>query len=112
MRCGRLLPPPPTRLRDVVNERDLVEHACRGVVDPEALITHAQTRAQNQSGEYVNHPGLVRTDVNRAREAREELADCVNYLVWELQDTEDESTRTSRLRAIQALAVAYNELAD
>lgn len=98
---------PATRYRDLQGERDLIEHAARGVVDPDRLIDHARCRSMSLSGEYVPHPMLVRTDVDAPRDVREELADAINRIVWWLQDHPDHPHAPRRLQSLKALVVEY-----
>lgn len=84
--CGEPLRTPTTILRDTDLEAFAIDHACRGIVDPQDLIEHCCRRAGGTlSGEYVTDPLLVRADANWMLELRAEIADGVNYTVWKKQ---------------------------
>jgi hypothetical protein len=100
------------RTRNLILEREITEHAARGLADPEALIRHAETRAARLCGEYVTDAMLVATDRNRLREVREELADARNHLVWWLEDHAEHPDLPAAMRALGRVVVAYTELAE
>lgn len=57
------------------------------------------------------HPGGVRVDRDLDREALEELADCLNYVVWRVAYTDlDPTLVPSRLGAIRLLAELFELL--
>jgi hypothetical protein len=97
------------RLRNLDHEREFIEHAARGVVNPDRLIEFCQMRAGTLSGEYVPDPMLVRLDVDQPLEVREEIADGINRLVWWLEDhLAVEGLRDRRMAALRHLVMAYD----
>lgn len=113
MRCGRLISPGETPMRRIPSvEAEYLRHAAKGVCDPEPLIEHAQARAMRQSSEYVRDPLTIRAGVDWLAEARSELADSPNYLVWWLQhrdpDEEEEALRV--WEALRLVVAAYDLL--
>lgn len=109
--CGAPLPQAPTMQRDVQLERDIIEHAARGVMNPDVLIERAQFRASRLSGEYVVDPMLIALDRDRPREVAEELEDGVNHLVWWLQAHPDHPLAPQRMGALTNMLAAYSLLA-
>jgi hypothetical protein len=82
VKCGQAIEPS-KRPRDVDLERRLTEDATKqaGYVDGDrGLTAMAEERAL---------PGGVRYGLDDIREAREELADCRNYLVWGIERIHD-----------------------
>ena len=93
--------------RNIPLERGTTRLAAKGVADPEPIIEHAETRAHNQSGEYVADPGKVRA----------ELADARNYLVWWLTELActgqgDSPAGVDMQRALRHVIIAYQLLSD
>lgn len=103
IKCDALLPPT-HRDRNPPLERELVEYAARGACDPEALITHMQTRSAFSS--------TVRLGVDWIREGREELADFANYLVWWLETNPEHPDFERKLQAVRLVAQAYDLTAE
>ena len=98
-------------LRSLEFERGVTYQACKGVCDPSRLLEHAQTRSQTLSGEYVTDPMFIATGKDRRREAREELADCLNHLLFDsLEHIEDEERTYENLVAIRGIAAVYQRL--
>lgn len=111
--CGkRMGPATPKLLRILALEREFTEEACRGVTNPIGLITHAETRCQALSAEYVEDPLEIRRGLDRLLEAREELADARNHLVFDMQEhLGDEERLNELLYIVQGIAILYNRLA-
>jgi hypothetical protein len=101
-------PQDPARMPD--QEREFVEAACRGYFDPADLIEFAHERAE---------PGPLRGGARRnwAYEAAQELADCMNYLVWS-QLTDDMASegfadrQELRVAALRDLAVLFSRVQE
>ena len=114
--CGRTeaqhttAPATMTRQRDIESERDLTRHAAAGVADPADLIEQAEFRAATLSGEYVLEPGLVALGRDRLHDAREELLDCRNHLVWWLQDDVESEHRQRVCAALREVVLAFELL--
>ena len=104
VRCGRPIAREEPVYRNLTFERDLTEHACHGYVDPDRLIEHAELRARTLSGEYVRDPMLIMPGRNRPLDAREELVDCRNHVVFEAQ-LNPENPRLPNLLVAMRLAV-------
>ncbi|MGH2866199.1 MAG: hypothetical protein ACRDNK_01340 [Solirubrobacteraceae bacterium] len=101
------------RERNLLTEQDITRHAAQGVADPSGLIRHAEARARSLSGEYVHRPELVQQGRDRILDAKEELADCRNHLVWWLEDHMEESReRRHALVALRHIVLAYSLLED
>ena len=99
--------------RSLEYEKGATEQACKGVVDPSALIEHARWRAQTLSGEYVRDPMLIAPGRNRRHDGREELTDCLNHLLWDSQEhIEDEERVHRNMQAIRHVALAYECLKE
>ena len=112
IRCGkRVFEPKPIR-RNLVLERQITEEACRGAVDPESFIEHAEARAQTLSGEYVDDPMLIKEGRNRVLDAREEAVDARNHLVFWFQEHPEAYERELVLEALKHFALAYEILRD
>lgn len=102
----------PTRRRNIDFERDVTHLCAKGVCDPSELIEHAESRAQRLSGEYVSDPMLVTMTRDRPFEAREELVDSRNHLVWWLEDHLDDPTVGRKQDALRLIILAYQLLGD
>lgn len=74
--------------RDIEYERALTHEACLTVVDPTDLIELSEARAHRLSGQYVDDSSRIRLGMNRPREAREEILDCRNHLLYHMQERE------------------------
>jgi hypothetical protein len=118
-RCGKPLAihhtpesPHSPRRRHVQVERDLTHEAARGATDPARLIEHAETRAATLSHEYVPDPMLVAMNTDKRVDAREELADCRNRLVWFLEEQPDHPRAQHAFIALRLVALAYDHLQD
>jgi hypothetical protein len=97
-------------LRSLDLEDTIVREACRGFVDPDRLIAHAQGRAQRLSGEYVENWRHIRPGLDRPREAMEEPVDAVNHLAFHIQEHPEDPANPEYLLAIQDLARAYERI--
>ena len=102
--------------RNIPLERGTTRLAAKGVADPDPIIEHAETRAHNQSGEYVADPGKV-APKDWLREIRAELADARNYLVWWLTELActgqgDSPAGVDMQRALRHVIIAYQLLSD
>lgn len=71
--------------RDLEFEREITRQAAKGLVDPERLIVHSETRCIELSGEYTPDPMQMAPDRDFLRDALEECADLKSYLVFWLQ---------------------------
>lgn len=100
--CGHKLPVPESRERNQQLERELVEYAAKGITDPQHFLLHMQTRSGFST--------TVRVGVDWLQEAREELADLGNYLVWWLQERPDHPEVERKLTALARAAEAYGLL--
>lgn len=101
------------RYRSLEFERGVTEQAARGHVDPSSLIEYAERRARTLSSEYVSDPMHIAPGRNRRKDAREELADCRNHLLWDSQaHLDDEEHAASNLRALRLICMAYHELEE
>jgi hypothetical protein len=71
--------PTPSRPRNEALEAEIIGMATRVIdrFDDAGLSAYADTRTL---------PGGIRTDQNWRDHARQELADCRNYLVWDTED--------------------------
>ena len=95
--------------RSLEYEEGATQEACKGVVEPSALIAHARWRAQTLSGEYVRDPMTIAPGRNRRHDVREELADALNHLLWDGQEhIEDEERVHWNKQAIRHIALAYD----
>lgn len=83
VKCGQQIEPS-TRPRNVALERELTDGAARaaGFVNGDGGLTAL--------AEHRALPGGVRLELDDIREAREELADCRNYLVWGIERIHDQ----------------------
>lgn len=108
VRCGHRMPPKPAPVRRVPElEREIVEEAARGAVDPDDMIRFAQTRAIQLSGEYVKDPLTILPGRDRPRDAREELADTVNHVTFHIQEHPDDPRNPDYLIGLRFVALAY-----
>lgn len=95
------------RARDEDFERLVIEEACVGHVDPEALLQHAHRRAAHpEQGDRHR----VRVGVDWLAEALAEGADWANYLCWDLEDHFDAGERDEITAAIAEVASAYERV--
>jgi hypothetical protein len=101
-----------TRRRNLEFERDVTHLCAKGVCDPADLIEHAESRAMRLSGEYVTDPMLVTMTRDRPFEAREELTDARNHLVWWLEDHLDDPEVDRKQDALRLIILAYQLLGD
>jgi hypothetical protein len=102
---------PPKHMRLLSLEQEFTETACRGICNPTGLLTHAQTRSRALCGEYVADPMEILSGLNRPQEAREELADCLNHMLFDMQThLGDEERLAILMRVTQYVALAYHEL--
>lgn len=108
--CHRDLTPTPSPRRNPILERQVVEHACRGVLHEPGVLEHAQTRSNALCGQYVSDPMEIKPDLNRDLEGREEAADGVNHVLFQLQSHLDAPGDDHRLNAIRYFALAWEEL--
>lgn len=108
--CHRKLPSP-TR-RNLVTEREIVEAACRGVLDPERVLTHARTRCEEFSAEHVSDPLDIRPGLNLDAEGREEAADGINYALFRMQAHFNSPGDSHRMNAIRYFAMAWDQLRE
>lgn len=99
-----------SRPRNVELEREFTREAARGVCDPSALIQYAEARA-GQRREY-GQTTLVLGGRDLLQEARAELADGRNYLVWWLEDHVGDDQAPDVLIALRFLALAYDRLLE
>lgn len=99
VRCGQ----PTFRLRNRELERELTEHAAHGVCDPSGLVEFSQARADWQGSRLT----LGRDWLH---EAREELADCCNYLCWWLEDHLGDERAGVVAGALREVCVAFDRL--
>lgn len=100
------------RRRSLDVEREITREAGRGYIDPTALITHAETRANRLHAEYVTDPMLVAADRDRLQEAKEELADMRNHLVWWLEENPDDDRRQHAFASLRHALIAYDLLLE
>lgn len=108
--CHRDLSLSRTPRRNLILEEQVVRHACRGVLHDPGVLEHSQTRAKALSGQYVSDPMEIRPDLNRDLEGREEAADGVNHVLFQLQCHLDCPGDEHRLMAIRYFALAWDEL--
>lgn len=99
-----------SRPRNMEYEREATREAARGVVDPTPLIEFSEVRACRLSGEYVTDPMLVAQGRDRRRDAREELSDCRNHLVWWLEENHGDDRAHDAFLALRHVALAYDLL--
>lgn len=111
-KCGKPILDTTTWRRDIDLEREITYEAAKGVVDPEALILFAEARTRTLSGEYVNDPMLVLADRDRLRDAREEVADLRNHLVWWLQSNVDSEKAADAFAALRHTTLIYDLLSE
>lgn len=113
-RCGHHMPPKPEPVRRNLDlEHEMIQEACRGLVDPSDLIEHAEFRSVTLSAEYVDDPLEIQPGRNRVRDAREELEDCVNHLVFHRQEEAWESEWAQNVMvALGLVAQAYELLKE
>lgn len=98
--------------RSLEFERGVTEQAARGAVDPSRLIQHAEQRIQLHSGGYTRDPMRVAPGRDLLRDAREELADARNYVLWAMQERlEDEDLCHELLIGLRFIALAYDRFA-
>jgi hypothetical protein len=92
------------RARCVPFEVQIVDEAAHGHARPDALIDHAQARANNAGP-------MLRVGVDWLAEALEEAADFSNYLGWDLEERfgDDDASvdRNDLLWAIGLVVEAY-----
>jgi hypothetical protein len=95
-------------LRNLGVERGLVEQACLGRVDPEALIEAMQRRA----GLSEFGGDSVRVGIDWLLEAEAEAPDMANYIVWELlgHDDHDDQAKANLSLALRDIASAFNRV--
>lgn len=111
--CGFKLPPSPEPTRRVLEtERELTRMAAKGIVDPEPLITHSETRCQQLSGEYTPDPMLLATGRDFKRDAREEAADLRSYVVFWLQENPESEDRQQMFFALRHCCILYDLLKE
>jgi hypothetical protein len=115
VKCGRTTDLHPeqestTRHRNIESEREVTREAARGVVDPSALIEFSEVRAFSLSGEYVEDAMLVALGRDRLRDAKEEISDCRNHLVWHIQENPGMEKSHDALLALRHMCLAYDLL--
>lgn len=109
--CGKPIAKP--RRRNLEFERDITQHAARGVADPAALIQHAEVRAGGAlARQYVSDPMTIAVDRDHIREAREELPDARNRIVWWLEDHLEDDSASKKIEALRLICVAYELLKE
>jgi len=99
-----------TRPRNINYEREATREAARGVCDPSPLIEFSEARASCLSGEYVTDPMLVAQGRDRVRDAKEELSDCRNHLVWWLEENHGDEKAHDAFFALRHILLAYDLL--
>lgn len=106
----------PTIRRNLAWEREMLIEAGRGVVYESAieLANLAEIRSTRLHGEYVEDPMLIRLGVDRPREAIEEIADCVNHVLFGISAVEPDELTDGEMRemmqVLRNLAVCYDIL--
>jgi hypothetical protein len=90
-------------------ERDLLEQACRGRVDPGPILEAMQRRASKSE-----HGGdRLRVGIDWFREAAMEPPDSCNYIVWGWLanlDRLDTDSQANLMLALMELASAFNRV--
>lgn len=99
--------PPTVRDRNPEVERDIIEQAARGILDPTELLERMDTRAASLSSEYVRDAGSVALDRDRPREVREEAEDAFNHARWWLEDHLEHPRAQKRSASLRLLAEFY-----
>jgi hypothetical protein len=99
-----------TRRRSIQFEREATKEAARGYCDPLPIVEFSETRITRLSGEYVPDPMLVKVGRDKRRDAKEELADCRNYLVWWLEENMGDDDAPGVLLSLTHVLLAYDAL--
>ncbi len=109
--CAVMNPEPPrTRPRDLDWERKALESAVNLHMPPEALdvlMSHAERRSIELSGEYVPDPMRVQVGRNRLCDVREELADAVNHARWWIEENREHDEMHAVMLALREIGRAY-----
>ena len=113
VKCGRpFTPQTATRPRNLEFERQSLERAAYGVMDPERLWSRMVARSTDLSGEYVADPGEVALDRDRPQEVREELEDAINHANWWLETNQEHPEALRRAESLKWLCAVYAAWSD
>ena len=113
VRCGRPIPvEPTTRPRNLDFERESVECAARGVMDPAQLWAQMLARSTDLADGYVADSLTVALDRDRVREVREELEDAFNHANWWLEANLDHPRALERVESLKWLCALHAAWSD
>lgn len=112
-RCAGQIPPDDRLRRDLDLERELTRQAAKGLVDPEPLIIHSETRCERLSGEYTDDHMLMAAGRDFRHDGREEIADCRWYITaWMQTHSVDDPDYRRMFLALRHTCLLYDLLSE